>query len=73
MESEALKGEGFGEKIKSFLDRNLYSILACAAVGLVCCIYSGMLADKAMTPAEGWYSYYASVDKRTGGGSLSGF
>lgn len=66
MESEALKGEGFGEKIKSFFDRNLYSILACAAVGLVCCIYSGMLADKAMTPAEGWYSYYASLINEQG-------
>lgn len=52
--------------LKKFLSENIGCFFACLIVGVVCCIYSGSLANKAMAPSEGWYSYYASLINEKG-------
>lgn len=51
--------KGFCEKVITFYQKNTAILLACLVSGLVALIFGAFLCNKALSPAEGWYSYYA--------------
>ncbi|MBE7087061.1 MAG: hypothetical protein E7369_02025, partial [Clostridiales bacterium] len=53
-------------KLVDFIRNNQAILLSLIITGLVALVFGIFLANKGMTPAEGWYSYYAKLINKDG-------
>lgn len=51
---------------KLMVNKKFATILMCVSIFVICVIFTGSLANKSMTPSEGWYSYYGYLINEKG-------
>ena len=54
------------KKVKPLCLRHRNMAIMCLLAAALCAIYAGLLASKSLSPAEGWYSYYAYLINEEG-------